>query len=200
MYLEKEQEEGYPATVKIVKEESSLVVHISLKATWGTLTSPDLCGFYDEFEKNAKQASIRTETKQPILSSKKLPDGVIESNLPSPSPPPPQPLSSSLPPPATKKTSPPPLCRGNVIWSYVNLREGPGTQYKVIGKAYMKNTFEVLTEDPSWLRVRLENGTEGWMSKKAASEFSMTPPSQSPPASSQDSSRPRSSSKPLSPM
>ena len=83
MYLEKEQEEGYPATVKIVKEESSLVVHISLKTPWGTLASPDLCGFYDEFEKNAKQASIRTETKQPILSSKKLPDGGIESNLPS---------------------------------------------------------------------------------------------------------------------
>lgn len=175
-----------------------MVVHISLKATWGTLTSPDLCGFYDEFEKNAKQASIRTETKQPILSSKKLPDGMIESNLPSPSPPPP--LSSSLPPPATQKTSPPPLSRGKVIWSYVNLREGPGTQYKVIGKAYMKNTFEVLTEDPDWLRVRLENGAEGWMSKKAASEFSTTPPSQSPPASSDDPAKIRSSSKRPSPM
>jgi uncharacterized protein YgiM (DUF1202 family) len=105
----------------------------------------------------------------------------------------------SPPPPPTKKTSLPPLSQGKVIWTYVNLREGPGIRYKIIGKAYTKNTFEILSENPQWLRVRLENGTEGWMSKKAA-EFSMTPPSQSPPTSSQDSSRPRSSSKPLSPM
>ncbi len=200
MYLEKEQEEGYPASIKIVREESSLVVHISLKAAWGTLTSPDLCGFYDEFGKNVKQASVKAQTKQPVPSSQMLPEGIKESSLPSLSPPPPPPLSSSPPPPATKTTSPPPLSRGKVIWSYVNLREGPGTQYKVIGKAYMKNTFEVLTEDPSWLRVRLENGTEGWMSKKAASEFSTTPPSQSPPASSDDSAKIRSSSKRPSPM
>ena len=200
MYLEKEQEEGYPATVKIVKEESSLVVHISLKAAWGTLTSPDLCGFYHEFGKNIKQASVKAQTKQPVLSSQILPEGIKESSLPSPSPPPPTPLSSSLPPPATKKTSPPPLSRGKVIWSYVNLREGPGTQYKIIGKAYTKNTFEILSENPSWLRVRLEDGTVGWMSKKAVSEFSTTSPSQSPPASSQDSSRPRSSSRQPCPM
>jgi hypothetical protein len=199
MSLEPEQKEGYPATVKIEEGESSLVVHVTVKAAWGKFTSPNLCGFYDEFGKNVKQASIRTETKQPILSSKKLPDGVIESTLPSPSPPPPPPLSSSLPSPATKKTSPPPLSRGKVIWAYVNLREGPGTQYKVIGKAYTKNTFEILSENPSWLRVRLEDGTEGWMSKKAA-EFSTIPSSQSPPTSSDDSAKIRSSSKRPSPM
>jgi hypothetical protein len=196
MLLEAEPEEGYPATVKIVKEDSSLVVHISLKGTWGIGTSPDLCRFYDEFGKNLKQASIRTETKQPILSSKKLPDGVIESNLPSPSPP----LSSSLPPAGTQKTSHLPLSRGKIVWVYVNLREGPGTQYKIIGKAYMKNTFEILAENPRWLRVRLENGAEGWVSKKAASESFMAPSPQSPPASSDDSSKTRSSSKPPGPM
>ena len=62
MFLETEQEEGYPATVKVVGEESSLVVHISFKATWGTLTSPNLCGFYDEFGKNVKQAFVKTQT------------------------------------------------------------------------------------------------------------------------------------------
>jgi hypothetical protein len=190
MFFETEQTEGYPATIKIVKEESSLVVHFSLKATWGTVASPDLCRFYDEFGKNVKQASIRTETKQPILSSKKLPDGVIESNLPSPSP----------FPAATPKTSPPPPSRGKIIWIYVNLREGPGIQYKIIGRAYMNNTFEILAENPGWLRVRLENGTVGWMSKKAASESSITPSSQNPPASSQDSPKPRSSSRSPCPM
>ncbi len=196
MFLETEQEEGYPATVKIVEEESSLVVHISLKATWGTLTSPNLCGFYDEFGKNVKQASIRTETKQPILSSKKLPDGVIVSNLPSPSPP----LSSSPPPAMTPKISLASLPQGKVIWVYVNLREGPGTQYKIIGRAYMKNSFQIVAENSNWLRVRLENGAEGWMSKKAASESSVTSSPESPPASSDDSAKVRSPSKRPSPM
>ena len=167
-----------------------MVVHISLKATWGTLASPNLCGFYDEFGKNVKQTSIRTETKQLILSSQKPSEAVKESSLP----------SSSPFPAAAPKTLPPPLARGKVIWVYVNLREGPGIQYKIIGRAYMKNTFEILAENSNWLQVRLENGKEGWMSKKAASESSMTSSSQSPPASSHDSSKTRSSSRPPCPM
>jgi hypothetical protein len=181
-----------------VEEGSSLVVHISLKATWGILASPDLCSFYDEFGKNVKQSFIRTQIKQPAPSSQKLPEGEKESSAPSPSPPPH--LSLSPPPAETSKISPSSLPRGKVIWVYVNLREGPGTQYKVIGKAFMKNTFEILAEHPDWLHVRLENGTEGWMSKKAASEFSMTPSSQSSPASPHDSSDTKFSSKPPSPM
>ncbi len=195
MYLEKEQEEGYPASIKIVKEESSSVVHISLKATWGTLTSPDLCGFYDEFGKNIKQGSARKQTKQAVLSSQKLPEGVKESSLPSPSPP----LSSSPPPAITPKIILASLPQGKIIWVYVNLREGPGIQYRIIGKAYMKNTFEILAENPGWLRVRLGNGAEGWMSKKAT-ESLITPSSQSPPASFDDSSKTKSSSKQPCPM
>ncbi len=169
---------------------------MSLRGTWGTLTSPDLCRFYDEFGKNVKQASVSTQAKQPVLSPQKQPEGVIESSLPSPSPP----LSSSLPSVGTPKISLPSLPRGKVIWVYVNLREGPGIQYKIIGKAYMRNTFELLAENPGWLRVRLENGAEGWMSRKAASEISTTSSSQSPPTSSDDSSKIRSSSKQPSPM
>jgi N-acetylmuramoyl-L-alanine amidase len=200
MFLETEQEKGYPATVKIEEEESFLVVQISLKAAWGTLASPDLCGFYDEFGRNVERAFAKTQTKQPAPSSQKVLEAEKKSSLPTPSPPPPPPLSSSPPPAVTQKTSPLPVSRGEVIWVYVNLREGPGIQYKVIGKAYRKETFEILAENPAWLRVRLENGTEGWMSKKAASGSSMTPSPQSPPASSQDSSKTGSSSKPPSPI
>jgi hypothetical protein len=185
MFLETEQEEGYPATVKIVEEASSLVVHINLKIPWGTLASPDLCGFYDEFGKNLWQAFARPETKQSFPSSQKL---LKEEKEPPP------------PPAATLKTSPLPISRGKVIWAYVNLREGPGTRYRIIGKAYLRNTFEILAENPGWLRVRLESGAEGWMSKRAASESSTTAPPQSPPASSHDSSKTGSSSKPPRPM
>lgn len=197
MYLGTEQEEGYPTTVNMVEAESSLVVHISVKATWGTLNSPDLCRFYDEFGKNVKQALVTGQTKQPTLSFQKVPEGKKESPVPSESPAPP--LSLSLPPVETLKISPPSPPRGKVIWVYVNLREGPGIQYKIIGKAFMKNTFEILAENSGWLRARLENGTVGWMSKKAT-ESLITPSSQPPSASSDDSSKIKFSSKPPSPM
>jgi len=196
MILETEQREGYPATVKIEEEGSSLIVQISLKATWGRFTSPNLCSFYDEFEKNIKQASLRAQIKQPVLSSQKVSEGVKESPLP-----PPCPTPSSSPPPAAPKMSPPILPQGRVVWVYVNLREGAGIQYKIIGKAYMKNSFGILAENPGWLRVRLENGTEGWMSKKAVTlDSSMISSPQSFPTSPPDSSQTKSSKKPLRPM
>jgi hypothetical protein len=185
MFLEAEQEEGYPATVKIAEEGPSLVVHISLRKTWGTLATPNLCGFYDEFGKNLWQVLARPQTRQPVLSSQKL---LKEERGPSP------------PPGAALKPSPLPVARGKVIWAYVNLRKGPGIRYRIIGKAYLKNTFEILTENPGWMRVRLESGAEGWMSKKAASVSPLAPSPQIPPAASQDSSKTGSLSKPPGPM
>ncbi len=196
MFLGTKQKEGYPATVKIVAEESSLVVHISLTATWGRLTSPNLCGFYDEFEKRVKQAAFRSQIKQLSHTSQKPSEEVKEFPPPRPFPP----LSSSPPPPTIPKTSSPPISQGKVIWVYVNLREGPGIQYKIIGRAYKKNSFEILGENPGWLRVRLENGVEGWISKKATSGSLKTPSSRRPPASSPNSSKTRSSPGRLSPM
>jgi hypothetical protein len=167
-----------------------------VKAPWGKFTSPNLCGFYDEFEKNVKQASLRAQLKQPV-PSQKISEGAKELSLPPPCPTP----SSSLPPTTVPKISPPLLPQGKVVWAYVNLREGPGIRYKIIGKAYMKNSFGILAENPGWLRVRLENGAEGWMSKKAVTlDSSMTSLPQSLPVSSPDSSKSKLSSKPLSPM
>ncbi len=198
MLLEAEQKEAYPVTVKIEEHGSFLIVHIALKATWGKFTSPNLCVFYDEFGKNVRQASLSTQTKQPILSLPKQPlDGVKESFVPAP--------SSTLPSPPAPNTvprmSPPLLPQGKVVWVYVNLREGPGIQHKIIGKAHMKTSFKILAEKAGWLRVKLENGSEGWMSKKAITlDSHMTPSPQIPAVSSRDSSQIRSSQKPLSPM
>ncbi len=185
MFLEAEQEEGYPATVKIVEEGSSLVVHISVKTTWGSLASPNLCGFYTALGKNLWQAFARPQTRQPVLSSQ---NPLKETR------------GSSLSPAATLKPSPLPVSRGKVTWTYVNLREGPGIGYRIIGKAYLRDTFEVLSEKPGWMRVRLESGIEGWMSKKAASVSSSTPPPQIPSGPTHDSQNPESSSKPPGPM
>jgi len=185
MFLEAEQEEGYPATVKIVEEGSSVVVHISLKTTWGSPATPNLCSFYNEFGKNLWQVLAKPQTRQPVPSSQKL---LKEERSP-------------LPPPATALRTPSlAVARGKVIWTYVNLRKGPGIRFKIIGKAYLKNTFEILTESPDWMRVRLESGAEGWMSKKAAVVSPLTPSPQTPPAASQDSSWTGSLSKPPGPM
>ncbi len=185
MFFEAAQEEGYPATVEIIQEASSLVIQISVKTTWGMLASPNLCGFYDEFARNLWQASARPQTKQPVSLSQKLLKEERDASPPSA---------------AILKPSPSPVSRGKVIWVYVNLREGPGTRYRIIGKAYSKNTFEILAENPGWMRIRLENGAEGWMSKKAALVPSLTPSPQGPPASSHDSPKAGSSSKPPGPM
>jgi hypothetical protein len=123
-----------------------LVVHISLKATWGTLASPDLCSFYDEFGKNVKQSSVRTQIKQPAPSSQKLPEGEKESShhhhlllltrLPPPlipshltSSPPLSPLSPQHHHPLLFSSHAPEnnsaaLTQTRVIWAYVNL-SGP---------------------------------------------------------------------------
>ena len=185
MFFEAEQEEGYPATVEIIQEASSLTIQISVKTRWGMFASPNLCAFYDEFGRNLWQAFARPQAKQPLPSSQKL---LKEETGPSP------------PPAVILKPSPPPVSRGKVIWVYVNLREGPGTQYRIIGKAYSKNTFEILAENPGWMRVRLESGAEGWMSKKAALVPLLIPSPQTPPASSHDSRKTRASPKPPGPM
>jgi hypothetical protein len=64
----------------------------------------------------------------------------------------------------------------------------------------MENTFEILDQNPSWLQVRLENGKEGWMSKKGRSQGSKILSSQSPPVLSYDSSKTKFSRKRHDPM
>jgi hypothetical protein len=212
MFTGTEQKEGYSATVRIAEENSSAVIHLSVKAPWGTQASPDLCGFYDEYGVRVKRASDKPETKVSVLSSPVLPEvrkGPAEEKE-EPSPPASPPLVVTLPPPVPLPPFPPPTKIetvplppapwGKVTWVYVNLRDGPGMNYKVIGKAYKDNTFEILNQNQAWLRVRLENGKEGWMSQKAAAETPKPVSSKSPSAPSQDSSRTKTSRKRHEPM
>lgn len=45
----------------------------------------------------------------------------------------------------------------------VNIRYGPGTNYKKIGKAYKDRTFKVLREKHGWYRVKLDGAKVGWI-------------------------------------
>jgi uncharacterized protein YgiM (DUF1202 family) len=63
----------------------------------------------------------------------------------------------------------------------VNLREGPGTNYKVIRNVKKGTSLAILEAKGTWLRVRLEDGNEAWVNKLATSEGSPSSPSPSPP-------------------
>ena len=47
----------------------------------------------------------------------------------------------------------------------VNIRSGPGTKYKVVGKAEYGVVFETLKRGDGWVKVRHESGMTGWIKR-----------------------------------
>ncbi|MBX6394864.1 MAG: LCP family protein [Alicyclobacillaceae bacterium] len=56
------------------------------------------------------------------------------------------------------------LDEGVVTGEWVNVRTGPGTTYPVIGRLTRGTTFEVLEKLDGWVRVRISDGREGYVS------------------------------------
>jgi uncharacterized protein YgiM (DUF1202 family) len=93
-----------------------------------------------------------------------------KSSPPAPSEPPP-------PPPKTPKPVPEPALRmTQITWSAVNLREGPGMNYKVVGNAKKGTSLGILEDKGQWLHVRLEDGKEVWVFRSATSLVPQSPP------------------------
>ena len=81
------------------------------------------------------------------------------------------PPSSSPPPPKTPEVSQSPdQRRTEIVLASVNLREGPGMNFKIISVLKKGTKLTVLEEKAGWLRVRLEDGKEGWVGKATTSE------------------------------
>ena len=101
----------------------------------------------------------------------------------SPKPPKTQPEVTSLPPTPPPVRSEPPLRVIQVVWSYVNLREGPGTSYKNVGSIKQGTSMTLLEERGDWLRVRLQDGKEVWVNKEATTlaHKPQPPPPSTPP-------------------
>jgi uncharacterized protein YgiM (DUF1202 family) len=114
--------------------------------------------------------SVQPTTEQPEeeTTSSKPPLKPATVSPAKPSPPPPSPT-----PKATPET---PLRVTKVVWTAVNLREGPGTSYKVIGNVKKGTSLAILAVKGNWLHVRLEDKSEAWVSKAATSEASKPPP------------------------
>ncbi len=91
-----------------------------------------------------------------------------------PSPEKPTPATTAPPSPQPSKTSevsqPAAQRTTEIVPSFVNLRQGPGMDSKIIRVLKKGTKLTVLQEKAGWLRVHLENGTEGWVGKAMTSE------------------------------
>jgi SH3-like domain-containing protein len=47
----------------------------------------------------------------------------------------------------------------------INIRGGPGTKYKIVGKAEYGVVFETLKRGDGWVKVRHEKGLTGWVKR-----------------------------------
>lgn len=47
----------------------------------------------------------------------------------------------------------------------INIRNGPGTRYQVVGKAYYGVVFETLEQKSGWAKVKHEAGLVGWVKR-----------------------------------
>jgi hypothetical protein len=217
----------YPVDIKIVKEETSLIIHLSSEFPKGDLGPEKFCNFYGDFETFIKGVPPAPKPEQTTIPPQEPPEANKDSTPPNPPPITTQEPSveldkilkeeldkmkgeiealkkdvsflktkaaSPLSPQPTPQPKIPPS-QAKVIWTNVNLREGPGTNHKVIGNVKRGTSLEILEEKKGWLHVQLEDGTIAWISKEAISEALKTP-SLTPPPSSKAVAPP----KPKSPM
>jgi len=226
MAFEAQAKITYPVDIKIVKEKTSLIIHLSSKFPKGDSGPAKFCSFYDEFE-TFINGGPTAKPKQTKISPQKPPEPNKDSTSLTP-------LSATTQKPSleldefvkeeldkmkrqiealkndisflkTKAAIPLspqptpqpkiPLSQAKVIWTYVNLREGPGTDHNVIGNVKRGTSLAIFEEKKGWLHVQLEDGTIAWISKEAISEALKTP-SFTPPPSSKAVAPP----KPKSPM
>jgi len=195
---QQEDRKTYPVEIKLVKEQNSVTVHLSSSSASGDSGKECFCTFYNEFEKSMKRSHLAPVAKQASPPPKKPVETVKDSSPPSPHPavetprtsPPPAPLARNVP-------------KTRVAWAMVNLREGPGMKYDVVGKVKKGTSLAILEEKEGWYHVRLESGKEAWISKTATSEGAKVQPasvSSPSPSSTKTSSPDAQSQKPKSPM
>ena len=192
-----EKKKTYPVEIKLVKEKRSLMVHLSSKSASGDSGKEGFCSFYNGFEKSVKRSQPAPSAKQASPPPKKPVEKPVEAKKsePPPSPPPAEtPIVSSPAGPPFKD-----LPQTEVVWRLVNLREGPGTKYKVVGKVKRGASLAILKEEKGWLNVLTEDGKEVWIYKKATSEKREAPAASAPAPVSPPPSVSSSASSPPSP-
>ncbi|RDY26292.1 HlyD family efflux transporter periplasmic adaptor subunit [Romboutsia weinsteinii] len=54
---------------------------------------------------------------------------------------------------------------GENKYNETNVRKGPTKEYETVAKIEKGKNFEILERKNSWMKIKLEDGTEGWISK-----------------------------------
>lgn len=103
----------------------------------------------------------------PITSPPPVAATATLTQIPTEIPPTPSPLPSETPPSASPTSSPQPQAVSAVVnVDVINLRDGPGTVFKVMYKALKDTPMALLGIDPgkNWVLARFPSGSIGWVS------------------------------------
>ncbi|MDO9123966.1 MAG: SH3 domain-containing protein [Deltaproteobacteria bacterium] len=153
---------------------------LKMAILWVALSFTYHCAGVKPEQKPEQKPSPPVEEKVEQPKKEGTPD-----SRPTPEPPPkpvPPAVSPSVPesPKVTSPSPPPSLRTTKVVWDSVNLREGPGLNYRAIGNAKKGTSLSILEDRGNWLRVRLQDGSEAWVNKAATSEAPKPPPATTP--------------------
>ena len=148
-------------------------------------TKSGLSELFKDFSKTPMEKAIRIaiEESASFIVAKTPPESYRVFPVIQETPKPPRRVKPevTLPPSPPVATPKPALPVTQVIWSSVNLREGPGTNFKVVGNVQKGTSLTVLEGKGQWFRIRLEDGSEAWVIKSATSLAPKPPPSTPPP-------------------
>ncbi len=130
-----------------------------------------------------RQAAKPSETVEPAKPASEPPPKAQapKETAPSPTPPPTPPPSKKQAAPAEAPPSPPPAKPAEVsqpspertteiVPAFVNVRQGPSMDAKIITVLKKGTKVTVLEEKAGWLHVKLADGAEGWVGKAMTSE------------------------------
>ena len=136
---------------------------------------------FKDFSRTPMEKAIRNavEESASFIVAKTPPEFYKVLPAPQKEAPKPTPVALKVTPPPS-----PPLPTTQVVWDSVNLRQGPGTNHKIVGNVKKGTSLKILEVSGGWLRVRLEDGSTAWVSKLATSEApraSSAPPLSPPP-------------------
>jgi curli biogenesis system outer membrane secretion channel CsgG len=139
-----------------------------------------LAGSLGAYSKTPMEKAIRVAIEEAVrLIVAKTPSEYYRASAPAqPQPAPPAQTSApaqaiaSPPPPAkpSPKSSGADLRIVYVIWPKASLREGPGTNYNSLAEIQKGTPLSIVEEKGPWIRVRLEDGQEGWIGKATTAE------------------------------
>jgi len=150
----------------------------------GNMSGSRLAGSLGGYSKTPMEKAIRVSIEEAVkLVVAKTPSQYYRASTkpqsqptPQPSVPPskqavPEPKTPSPSTVTTKVTTTEPEPRiVYVKWPTTSLREGPGTDFKTLSTIKKGTALAILEDKGQWLRVRLEDGQEGWIGKATTSE------------------------------